>query len=91
MRFPQDAVRTSEKELLKNFDVRPSRTEPTVIDGEITGKRAVRAYAGFTYIFGYNSLGTVRARKRGKSIHKLCIANFWHSTRTHAMDATTFP
>ena len=38
MRFPRSAARTSEKELLKNFDVRPSRTEPTVIDGEITEK-----------------------------------------------------
>ena len=48
MKFPRSAARTSEKELLKNFDVWPSRTEPTVIDGEITGKRAVRAYADFT-------------------------------------------
>lgn len=48
MKFPRSAARTSEKELLKNFDVRLSRTEPTVIDGEITGNGATGAYVGLS-------------------------------------------
>lgn len=84
VKFPRSAARTSEKELLKNFDVRPSRTEPTVIDGEITGKRAVRAYQA-SLLHHRLQQPWHCARTQGKPIRKLWIANFWHSTRTQWM------